>query len=63
MVRSYRRSGLLNPSPVTDLRPEVELMQTLSCLKHTALERLPSSLERNLVITNTKTKIKMKGFS
>ena len=42
--------------PVTDLPPEVELMhslrmrrQLLSCLKQSALDRLPSSLERYLV--------------
>jgi len=31
----------LNPFPLTDLRPEIELMHILlSCLKQTALDRL-----------------------
>ena len=44
---SYRKSMLLNPFSVTDLRPEVELIHwlhmakiLLSCLKQAALDRL-----------------------
>ena len=51
---SYRNSMSLNPFPVTDLRQEVKSRELLRmrrhCLKHIALDWLPSSLERCLVI-------------